>query len=84
MYISYLHVQSQQKILHQNNMSNIFKVNNKTPEQCLLLLLLKDTFSTKLKLPEMCHLTCRLIFLFQIKVMFHSQDIQVFVFLTNP
>ena len=45
--------------------------------------ILKVTFPTKLL--KMCHLKHTLrIFLFHRKIMFHSQDIQVFVFLTIP
>ena len=46
---------------------------------------LKVTSTTKRQLLKMCHLKQRLrIFLFRRKIMFHSQDIQVFVFLTIP
>ena len=46
---------------------------------------LKVTSATKQQLLRMCHLKHRLrIFLFHRKIMFHSQDIQVFVFLTIP
>ena len=47
--------------------------------------LLKVTSATKRKLLKMCHLKHRLrIFLFHRKIMFPSQDIQVFVILTIP
>ena len=46
---------------------------------------LKITSATKWQLLKMCHLRQKLrIFLFHRKIMFHSQDIQVFVFLTSP
>ena len=46
---------------------------------------LKVTSTTKRKLHKMCHLRHRLrIFLFPRKMMFRSQDIQVFLFLTIP
>ena len=46
---------------------------------------LKVTSATKQQLLKMCRLRHRLrIFLFHRKVMFHSQDIEVFVFLTTP
>ena len=46
---------------------------------------LKVTSATKQQLLKMSHLKHRLrIFLFHRKIMFHSQDIQVFVFLTIP
>ena len=42
---------------------------------------LKVTSAAKRQLLKMCHLRHRLrIFLFRKKIMFHSQDIQVFVF----
>ena len=44
---------------------------------------LKVTSATKQPLLELCHLKQRLrIFLFRRKIMFRSQDIQVFIFLT--
>ena len=47
---------------------------------------LNITSTAKQKLLKMCHLRHRLriFFFFHRKVMFHSQDIQVFVFLTIP
>ena len=46
---------------------------------------LKVTSATKQQLLKMSHLKHRLrIFLFHRKIMFHFQDIQVFVFLTIP
>ena len=46
---------------------------------------LKITYAAKRSLLKMCHLRNRLrIFLFSRKVMFRSQDIQVFVFLAIP
>ena len=51
----------------------------------LMNLLLKITSATKRYLLKICHLRHRLrIFLFHRKVMFRSQNIQVFVFLTMP
>ena len=47
--------------------------------------LLKVIYATKWQLLKICYLRQRLrIFLFRRKVMFRSQDIQVFVFLTIP
>ena len=47
--------------------------------------MLKVTSAIKQYFLKMCHLKHRLrIFLFHRKIMFHSQDIQVFVFLTIP
>ena len=52
---------------------------------CLLFLYLKVTSATKRWFLKMCHMRLRLrIFLFRRKVMFHSQDIQVFLFFTIP
>ena len=46
---------------------------------------LKITSTTKWQLLKICYLRQRLrIFLFRRKAMFHSQDIQVFVFLATP
>ena len=54
-------------------------------QMCKCALSLKITSATKWQLLKMCHLRHRLrIFLFCTKIMFRSQDIQVFVFLTIP
>ena len=54
-------------------------------ESLIMYNTLKVTFSTKRELLKMCHLRYRLrIFLFCRKIMFRSQDIQYFVFLTKP
>ena len=58
---------------------------NKPQFSKLLLPLLKFTSATKLLLLKICYLRNRLrIFLFSRKAIFHSLDIQVFVFLTIP
>ena len=51
----------------------------------LMSLSLKVTSATKQQLLKMCHLRHRLrMLLFRRKIMFRSQDIQVFLFLTIP
>ena len=50
-----------------------------------VVIYLKVTSATKRSLLKMCHLRHKLrIFLFRRKIMFRSQDIQVFVFLAIP
>ena len=73
LFVVYLHYQAKNdlKMLHGKTGNTIYR--------------LKVPSTTKRKLLKICHLRHRLrIFLFRRKVMFHSEDIQVFVFLATP